>query len=49
MKISKEAIGTSRSRINRIANHGENNVSIELLIKLISVLEEKPATSVLIS
>ena len=36
-------IGTSRSRINRIANFGENNVSIELLIKLISVLEGKPA------
>jgi predicted XRE-type DNA-binding protein len=36
-------IGTSRSRINRIANHGENNVSIELLIKLISVIEGKPA------
>ncbi len=36
-------IGTSRSRINRIANHGENNVSMELLIKLISVIEGKPA------
>jgi len=36
-------IGTSRSRINRIANFGENNVSIELLIKLISVLEGRPA------
>jgi predicted XRE-type DNA-binding protein len=36
-------IGTSRSRINRIANLGENNVSIEMLIKLISVLEGKPA------
>jgi transcriptional regulator with XRE-family HTH domain len=32
-------IGTSRSRINRIANKGENNVSIELLLKLIAVLE----------
>ena len=41
-QIAKQ-IGTSRSRINRIANHGENNVSIELLIKLISVLEGKPA------
>jgi predicted XRE-type DNA-binding protein len=36
-------IGTSRSRINRIANSGENNVSFEILIKLISVLEGKPA------
>ena len=36
-------IGTSRSRINRIANAGENNVSFEILIKLISVLEGKPA------
>jgi len=36
-------IGTSRSRISRIANHGENNVSFELLIKLIAVLEGKPA------
>ena len=41
-EIAKQ-IGTSRSRINRIANHGENNVSIELLIKLVSVLEGKPA------
>ena len=36
-----KSIGTSRSRISRIANHGENNVSIELLIKLITVLEGK--------
>ena len=36
-------IGTSRSRISRISNFGENNVSIELLIKLITVLEGKPA------
>lgn len=41
-QIAKQ-IGTSRSRINRIANYGENNVSMELLIKLISVLEGKPA------
>ncbi len=39
-------IGTSRSRINRISNHGENNVSIELLIKLVSVLEGKPAIKI---
>ncbi len=38
-----QLIGTSRSRINRIANHGENNVSIELLLKLIAVLEGKQA------
>lgn len=32
-------MGTSRSRINRIANYGENNISIELLIKLITTLQ----------
>ena len=36
-------IGTSRSRVTRISNRGENNVSLELLIKLITVLEGKPA------
>ena len=36
-------IGTSRSRINRIANFGENNISIELLIKIIIALEGKAA------
>ena len=36
-------IGTSRSRISRIANHGENNVSIELLIKVIATLQGKQA------
>jgi len=41
-QIAKK-IGTSRSRINRIANKGENNVSIELLLKLIAVLEGKSA------
>ena len=41
-QIAKQ-IGTSRSRINRIANKGENNVSIELLLKLIAVLEGKSA------
>ena len=41
-QIAKQ-IGTSRSRINRIANTGENNVSIELLLKLIAVLEGKSA------
>ena len=34
-------IGTSRSRVTRISNHAENNISIELLIKLIAVLEGK--------
>ncbi len=46
-KLTHEQIasqmGTSRSRISRIANHGENNVSIELLIKLIATLEGKQA------
>ncbi len=32
-------IGTSRSRISRIANHGENSLSIELLIKIIATLD----------
>lgn len=36
-------IGTSRSRVTRISNHGESNVSIELLIKLIAALEGKAA------
>ena len=37
-----QLIGTSRSRINRIAHRSEANVSIELLIKLVTVLEGKP-------
>jgi predicted XRE-type DNA-binding protein len=41
-----QLIGTSRSRINRIANKGENNVSIELLLKLIAVLEGTTAIKV---
>ena len=41
-QIAKQ-IGTSRSRISRIANHGENNVSIEILLKIIAVLEGKSA------
>ncbi len=36
-------IGTSRSRISRITTYSENSVSIELLIKLIVVLEGKSA------
>ena len=39
-------IGTSRSRITRISNHGEGNVSMELLIKLIAVLEGKAAIKI---
>jgi predicted XRE-type DNA-binding protein len=39
-------IGTSRSRINRIANRGENNVSIEILLKLIAVLEGTSAIKI---
>lgn len=34
-------IGTSRSRITRIANMGENSLSLELLIKIIVTLEQK--------
>jgi len=41
-----KSIGTSRSRVNRIANHGENNISIELLIKLVTTLEGKPAIKI---
>ena len=41
-QIAKQ-IGTSRSRINRIAHNGENNVSIELLLKIVTVLEGVPS------
>lgn len=34
-------VGTSRARITRIANFGENSISIELLIKIVVVLENK--------
>lgn len=34
-------IGTSRARITRIANLGENSLSIELLVKIIVTLEHK--------
>lgn len=37
-EIAKK-IGTSRARISRISKMGESNVSIEILIKLIAVLE----------
>lgn len=36
-----ERVGTSRARITRISNHGENSVSIELLAKIIFSLEHK--------
>ena len=39
-KIAKK-IGTSRARITRIANLGENSLSIELLVKIIIALENK--------
>ncbi len=39
-------IGTSRSRVNRIANKGENNVSMEILMKLIAALEGKEAIKI---
>jgi predicted XRE-type DNA-binding protein len=34
-------IGTSRARITRIANLGENSLSMELLVKIIITLEHK--------
>ncbi|MNL45666.1 helix-turn-helix protein [compost metagenome] len=34
-------IGTSRARITRIANLGENSLSMELLVKIIVALENK--------
>lgn len=36
-----QKIGTSRARITRIANLGENSLSIELLVKIIVTLENK--------
>ncbi|MBC7457100.1 MAG: XRE family transcriptional regulator [Bdellovibrionaceae bacterium] len=41
-----QLIGTSRSRISRIANYGENNISMELLIKIITALEGKEAIKI---
>lgn len=44
-KLTHEAIakkvGTSRARITRISNLGENSLSMELLIKIIVALENK--------
>ena len=34
-------IGTSRARITRISHIGENNISIEFLMKIIVTLENK--------
>lgn len=44
-EIAKKT-GTSRSRITRLSNHGENSVSIELLLKLIATLEGTQAITV---
>ncbi len=34
-------LGTSRARITRVSNKGENSISIDLLLKIIVVLEKK--------
>lgn len=39
-EIAKK-VGTSRARITRIANLGENSLSVELLLKLIVSLENR--------
>lgn len=39
-EIAKK-IGTSRARITRIANLGENSLSMELLVKIIVTLDHK--------
>lgn len=39
-EIAKK-IGTSRARITRIANLGENSLSVELLLKLIVLLDRR--------
>jgi len=39
-EIAKK-IGTSRARITRVANLGENSLSVELLVKLIFTLDHK--------
>ena len=39
-EIAKK-VGTSRARITRIANLGENSLSVELLLKLIVSLEHR--------
>lgn len=39
-KIAKQ-VGTSRTRITRIANLGESSLSLEMLSRVIFLLEEK--------
>ena len=39
-EIAKK-VGTSRARITRIANLGENSLSVELLVKLIFAIDHK--------
>ena len=45
-EIAKE-VGTSRARITRISNRGENSVSMELLIKITTVITEAPPLKLL--
>ena len=35
------SVGTSRARISRLSNMGENNISMELLIKIVATLEKE--------
>lgn len=44
-EIAKK-VGTSRARITRIGNNGENNISIEMLLRIIAVLEGKAAIKI---
>ena len=41
-----KSVGTSRARITRLGNMGENSVSMELLIKVIATIEEKAPVSI---
>lgn len=34
-------VGTSRARISRVSKMGENSISIELLVKIIVVVDQK--------
>lgn len=45
-EIAKK-MGTSRARITRIANLGENSLSVELLVKLIFILDHKMPLKIL--
>lgn len=40
-EVIAKKVGTSRARISRVANLGENSVSIELLVKIIVAVEQK--------